>query len=213
MLCGGGSNFHLWYYHLHKDRVVRALERLLNKRFLISLACYSVVFFTASPVMRLSIFGSLSLVVTLGVVLLTNSTAVKGWLRQIGYVILGLSLGITLFLVHETPLATQGESGWVMLHTSNWTLRYRGKEYTVTCGDTSWTSAHWYRYNVYAKDGIFYRRVNRKLYEVTATTVKPERTPKWIFKNIILAGNKMIKVNNESSNPNGYEIYTQSSWK
>lgn len=115
----------------------------------------------------------------------------KGWDLSISHVLLGATLILMLCLVHETPLATQGEAninatGFGMATSKSMPIHIQGHSYVITYKLCRFLDSNNYWFNVYQRSGWFYQRVTSKPYNVSVTTnVAIDSSPREVFKQYI----------------------------
>ncbi|KRL33090.1 hypothetical protein [Liquorilactobacillus uvarum] len=158
-------------------------------KYLLFLLAFVVTLFFSNKVMlqmpkalvSIIVFGVLSLLVFY----FDKHFRKRKTISKILLIFTWLSLFLVVAYTHENYWSTKNVYGTQMFYSKCFKVKIDGKNYVLTTQSHSFT-IRTYFFNLYQREGLFYRRVNRKYYFVYTKNMHPDKSSVWIFKNTVL---------------------------
>ncbi|ARY90304.1 MULTISPECIES: hypothetical protein [Lacticaseibacillus] len=95
--------------------------------------------------------------------------------------------------VHETGFSTGGEvSALQMSYSHSTAITIGHRKFMLTEADNMAGHTKTYFFNLYERQPFFFHRVNPTFCFVQSTNKTPERSPLWVFKNVVLRNHHVV---------------------
>lgn len=97
-----------------------------------------------------------------------------------------LSLCTVIIYTHENRYSTNEAYAIQMFNSKSFKIKIHGRDYVLTTQNNSFGFSRTYFFNLYRRRGIFYERVNKRVYFIYTRNMHPGKSSIWIFKNTVL---------------------------
>lgn len=105
-----------------------------------------------------------------------------------------LSLGAVIIYTHENRYSTNEVYAIQMFNSKSFKIKIHGRDYVLTTQNNSFGFSRTYFFNLYRRRGIFYERVNKRVYFIYTRNMHPGKSSVWIFKNTVLKNAHNLQV-------------------
>lgn len=161
------------------------------KKFLFFVFLFICTIFSANKVMlqtpKALVAITAFIILSLWLVYLDNcsSNSSKG-ISKLMCLMLFFSLCTVIICTHENRYSTNEVYAIQMFNSKSFKIKIHGRDYVLTTQNNSFGFSRTYFFNLYRRRGIFYERVNKKVYFIYTRNMHPDKSSVWIFKNIVL---------------------------